>query len=74
MTVFLIQPVQMDPASSLLLVVLCSPAISHGFTILGEVFAYVTVFRPTIEVVTFGLRGWCVLDMFFVAGIYPSRT
>ena len=28
-----------------------------GFTILDETFAYLTVFFPTIEVVTFRLRG-----------------
>ena len=42
----------------LLLLFLCSPAISLGFTIFGEIFAYVTVFNPTIEVVTFCLRGY----------------
>ena len=31
-------------------------------------------FNPTIKVVTFRLRGWCVLGVFFVAGIHPSRT
>ena len=31
-------------------------------------------FNPTITVVTFRLRGWCVLGVFFVAGIHPSRT
>ena len=36
-----------------LLLLLCSPAISLGFPIVGEIFAYVTVFYPTIEVVTF---------------------
>ena len=30
-------------------------------------------FNPTIKVVTFRLRGWCVLGV-FVAGIHPSRT
>ena len=38
----------------LTLLLLCSPAISLGFTILGENFACVT----TIEVVTFRLREW----------------
>ena len=28
----------------------------------------------TIEVVTFRLRGWCLLGVFFVASINPSRT
>ena len=49
------------------------PAIALGFINLSEIFAYVTVWfflNPTIEVVTFRLRGWCV----FVAGIHPSRT
>ena len=31
------------------------PAIAVGFIILGEIFAYATVFNPTIEVVTFRL-------------------
>ena len=59
----------------LLLFLLRSPAIYLGFTILGEIFAYVTVFffNPTIEVVTFRLRGFCMLCV-FVAGIHPSRT
>ena len=43
---------------SVLLLLLHSPAISLGFTILGEILAYVTVFNPTMEVVTFRLRGW----------------
>ena len=40
-----------------------SPAISLG------IFAYVTVFfffNPTIRVVTFRLRGWCVLGVFLL--------
>ena len=49
-------------------------AVSLAFAILGEMFAYVTVFDPTIEVVTFRLRGWCMLGVFFVAGTHPSRT
>ena len=41
------------------------PAISLGFTIWVRLFANVTVFlNPAIEVVTFRLRGWCVLGMF----------
>ena len=63
-----------------------SPAISLGFTILGDIFAYVTVlffFNPTIKVVTFRFRGWCVLGVFLLpaftrththTGIHPSRT
>ena len=40
------------------------PVISLGFTMLGKIFAYVIgfflfcFFYPTIEVVTFCLRGW----------------
>ena len=38
-----------------------------GSPLLGEVFAYVTVFfNPTIKVVTFRLRGWCVLGVFLL--------
>ena len=51
-----------------------------GFTIFSEIFAHVAVFfkfkknfNPTIEVVTFRLCGWRVLDV-FVIGIHPSRT
>ena len=40
-----------------LLLLLRSPATSLGFTILGDIFVYVTFFIPTIEVVTFCLRG-----------------
>ena len=41
---------------------------------LPDYFAYVPVFNPAIEVVTFCLREWCMLGVFFVAGIQPSRT
>ena len=58
----------------LLLLLLPSPAMSLGFTILGEIFAFVTVFYfdhwcshiPSSWVVHAG----CV----FVAGLHPSRT
>ena len=48
---------------------LCRPtSTSLGFTIFGETFVYVTVFvlflNPAIEVVTFRLRGWCMLGVF----------
>ena len=47
------------------------PAISLGFTIFGEIFAYVIVFGdffyPTIEVVIFHLHGWCMLGVFLLA-------
>ena len=35
---------------------------------------YVTFFIPSIEAVTFRLRGRCMLGVFFVAGTHPSRT
>ena len=31
-------------------------------------------FNPIIKVVTFHLRGWCMLGVFFVASIHLSRT
>ena len=38
-----------------------------GSPLLGEIFAYVTVFfNPTIKVVTYCLRGWCVLGVFLL--------
>ena len=40
---------------------------SLWFTILGEIFVYVTSsFNPTTEAVTFRLPGWCILDMFLL--------
>ena len=53
----------------LLFLLLRSPVRSLGFPILGEIFAYVTFLfiyflNPTIEVVTFRLHGWCMLDVF----------
>ena len=40
------------------------PVISLGFTIFNEIFARVIVFfNPTMEVVTFRLRGWCMLGL-----------
>ena len=51
------------------LLLLHSQVRSLRLTILGEIFAYVTVFfwffflNPTIEVVTFRLRGWCMLGV-----------
>ena len=50
----------------LFLLLLRSPVVSLGFTILGEIFAYVTVFNPTIEEVTFRLHGWCMLGAFLL--------
>ena len=40
------------------------PAVSLGFIIFGEIFAYVTVFSPTTEVVPFHLHGWCMMAVF----------
>ena len=52
-------------ANLLLLLLLLRPQVSLGFTILGEILASVTIFfGPTIEVVTFFLRGWCMLGVF----------
>ena len=48
---------------------LCVPQLYlWGSPLLGEIFAYVTVFflNPTIKVVTFCLRGWCVLGVFLL--------
>ena len=54
------------PTYILLLLLLHSPAVSLGFTILGEIFAYVAIFNATIEVVTFCLHGWCMLGVFLL--------
>ena len=53
---------------------LSSPAIFLGFTILGEICAYVTISNPTIEIATFRLCGWCMLGCVFVASIHLSTT
>ena len=47
------------------LLLLRSAAISLGLTILGGNFAYLLFFQknPTIEVVIFNLRGWCMLGV-----------
>ena len=42
------------------------PAISLPNIIFGEIFEYVTVSNLTIEVVTFRLRGWCMLSAFLL--------
>ena len=42
------------------------PDLSQGFTPVGEIFAYLNVFNPAIEVVTFRLRGWCMLGVFLL--------
>ena len=56
-----------------LLLHLCSPARPQGFTILGEIFAYVTVSNPTTEVVTFRLRGWYMLGVFLLPAFTHLR-
>ena len=49
-------------------VLFCVPQLYlWGSPLLGEIFAYVTVFfNPTIKVVTFRLHGWCVLGVFLL--------
>ena len=47
------------------------PAVSLGFTIFGETFAYVAGFfclnpSDSIGVVTFCLHGWCMLGLFLL--------
>ena len=44
----------------------CSPPRSLGITILGEIFAYVSVLNPTSEVVTFHLHGGCMCGVFLL--------
>ena len=45
-----------------------SPAISLGFTTFGWDFCVCDrFFNPTIKVVTFRLRGWCVLGVFLLS-------
>ena len=44
----------------------CVLSYISGVHHLGEDFPHVTVFNPTIEVVTFNLRGWCMLDVFLL--------
>ena len=52
---------------TLLLLLLRSPAISLGFTIFGWDFCVCgRFFNPTIKVVTFRLRGWCLVGAFLL--------
>ena len=45
----------------------CVPHLSSLWgTIVREIFAYVTVSYPTMEVVAFWLRGWCMLGVFLL--------
>ena len=46
-------------------------ASSLGFTVFGEIFAYVTILSPAIEVVTFRFRGWCMLGLFLLLAFTP---
>ena len=62
---FLLQQIHMERLWGLLLLSVF-PAVSLGFTIFRDSFAYVTVFNPTVEVVTFRLRGWRLLGMFLL--------
>ena len=50
------------------LLLLRFPARSLGVTIIGEIFVWPmwSCFNPTIEVVTFRLRGWCMLGVLFL--------
>ena len=57
----------------ILLLLLCFPARSLGFTIFSEIFVYLTVFNPTIEVVTFCLSGWCILGVFLLLAFIRLR-
>ena len=52
----------------LLLLLFCVPQLYlWGSPLLDEIFAYVTVFfNSTSKVVTFRLRGWCVLGVFLL--------
>ena len=58
------------------LVFFCIPSYFSGVhQFFGEIICVCDhFFNPTIEVVTFRLHGWCMLGMFFVAGIHPSGT
>ena len=51
-----------------------SPAISLGVTTFGWDFCVCDrFFNPTIKVVTFRLRGWCVLDVFLLPAFTRLR-
>ena len=51
------------------------PAISLGFTIFwGRFLCMWRFFNPSIQVVTVRLRGWCMLGVFSVTDIHPSRS
>ena len=63
------------PCSFFFLFFLRSPAISLGFTIFGWDFCVCDpFFNPTIKVVIFRLRGWCVLGVYLLGGIHLSWT
>ena len=53
----------------------CIPSYISRANHLGEIFCICDhFFNPTIEVVTFHIRGWCMLGVFFVAGICLGQT
>ena len=56
-----------------LLLLLCSSARSLGFTILSEIFAYVTVFRSNHRGSHIPSSWMVYAGCVFVAGIHPSR-
>ena len=43
------------------------PSYIFGVTILGEIFAYVTIFNLTIKVVTVRFCGWGMLGVFLLS-------
>ena len=53
-----------------LLLLLLSQLYLWGSPFLGEIFAYVTCFNPTIESIIFCLHGWCMLGVYFVSFTY----
>ena len=53
----------------------CIPSYICGVHQFGwDLLCMGSFINPTMEVVTFRLCGWCMLDLFFVACIHPSRT
>ena len=61
-------------ASEALVFFFCIPSCTSGVHHFGWDFCVCgRFFNPFLEVVTFGLCGWCMLRV-FVASIHPSRT
>ena len=52
----------------------CPSYISGVHLGFSEIFAYVTIFNPTIEVVAFRLRGWCMLVVFLLPAFFRVRA